>query len=165
MMKNIKNTNSGYAILEIVFYITLFAILSIAVIDAMITMTKSFKETTIQAELMQGGSILERISREIRQASSINSVTSNSLKLNTTESGIEKTVEFSLSGSDIRFLENDTFVDNLNTQNVIISGLTFTSVNTIKGAAVRISLMIRSNHDSLNRDEDFYNTVVLRGSY
>ncbi len=166
MIKNTKKTNAGYILLETIFYILLFAILSIAIINAMITMTKSFKETAIQAELMQSGNIMERISREIRQAYGINLISTSSLKLNTTDSvGTNKTIEFLLSGSDIRLLENDVFIGNLNTQNITVTGLTFTQVNTVKGTAVKISLTIKSNHDLQNRNESFYDTVVLRGGY
>jgi len=162
----IGKNNLGYALLETIFYVALFAILSIAVIDAMITMTKAFKETTIQAELMQGGNIMEKISREIRQAYNINSISTNSLKLDIMdEAGVNKTEEFSFSGSDIRFLENNIFTGNLNTQNIAVIGITFTRINTTKGAAVKITLTVKSNHDSLSRNENFYDTVVLRGDY
>ena len=162
----IKNWKGGYVLLETIFYILLFAILSIAVINAMITMTKSFKETTIQAELMQGENIMERISRETRGAYGIASISTNDMKLNTKDAlGVNKTVKFVLSGSDIRLLENDVFTGNLNTQNTSITGLTFTQITTIKGTAVKIFLTIKSNHDSQNRNENFYDTVVLRGDY
>jgi len=150
MIKNIGKNNKGYAILETIFYIALFAILSISVIDAMIIMTKAFKEVTIQTELMRNGNIMERISREIRQAHNINSINTTSLKLDTTDDvGADRTVEFSLSGSDIRFSENDVFMQ----------------INTAKGMAVKVILTVKSNRDSLNRNESFYNTIVLRGSY
>ncbi|MEK7572330.1 MAG: type II secretion system protein [Patescibacteria group bacterium] len=162
----IKKMNSGYTLLETVFYISLFAILSITVINAMITMTKAFKETIIQVELMQGGNAMERMSREIRQAYGINSISTNNLKLNTTDDvGTNKTAEFSFSGSDIRFLENDVFTGNLNTQNITVVNLAFTQIDTAKGVAVKIFLTVKSNHDSLNRNQDFYDTVALRGIY
>ncbi|MCX6751155.1 MAG: hypothetical protein NT161_00055 [Candidatus Nomurabacteria bacterium] len=162
----IKNWKGGYALLETIFYILLFAILSIAVINAMITMTKSFKETTIQAELMQGENIMERISRETRGAYGIASISTSDLKLNTKDAlGVNKTVEFVLSGSDIRLLESDVFTGNLNTQNISITALTFTQITTTKGTAVKIFLTVVSDQDSQNRDEDYYDTVVLRGDY
>ncbi len=162
----IKNQRGGYVLLETIFYIALFAILSIAVIDALATMTKSFKETTIQAELMQGGDIMERISREIRQASSVNSISTNDLKLSSVSSvGVNKTIEFLLSGSDIQLLENGSFVANLNTQNLTVVSLTFTQINTVKGVAVKVFLRVMSKHDTSEREQDFYDTVVLRGSY
>ena len=162
----IKNWRGGYVLLETIFYIALFAILSIAVIDALATMTKSFKETTIQAELMQGGDIMERISREIRQASSVNSISINDLKLSSVSSiGVNKTIEFLLSGSDIQLLENGSFVANLNTQNLTVVSLTFAQINTVKGVAVKVFLRVMSKHDTFERNQDFYDTVVLRGSY
>lgn len=165
ILNKFKN-NKGYAMLEILFYIALFAILSIAVIDAMITMTKSFKETTVHKELMQGGNIMEKITREIRQASGINSISADSLKINSTNiDETSKTVEFSLSGTDVRFLENDIFIGNLNTTNVSVLALSFTQINTTKGTAIKIFLTVKSNHDLQNREESFYDTIVLRGGY
>jgi len=173
MNRNTTKNNSacpakgeGYAILETLFYISLFAIFSITIINSMIMMTKAFKETTIQAELAQGGNILERISREIRNAYGINALAANSLKLNTTdEAGANKTVEFSLSASNARLLENDVFTGNMNTQNISVVDLSFTQLTTANGLAVKMFLSVRSNRDLQNRTANFYDTVVLRGSY
>ena len=175
-MENIKKTNKvypvklqrsrGYVLLETIFYIILFVILSVAVIDAMITMTRALKETAIQAELMQGGNVMERISREIRGAYGINSISASDLKLNTKDSnGVNKTVEFLLSSSNVKFLENGGFTGNLNTSDIVITALTFTQINTTKGIAIKIFLTIKSNHDIQNRTENFYDTIVLRGDY
>ncbi len=166
MIKNFKKTNSGYTLLEIIFYTIFFAAISIAVINTMITMTRAFKETTVQAELLQGGNIMERMSREIKQANNINLITMNDLKLNTTDTeGANKIVEFSFSDPNIRLLENDVFIGNLNTQNITVINLAFTQIDTAKGSAVKMLLTVKSNRDSQNRTESFYNTIVLRGNY
>ncbi len=165
-MKNFKKKNKGYVLLETIFYIVLFAMLSISVIDALLTMTKSFKETTIQAELMQGGNIMERLSREIKQAYGVNTINVNDLKLNTTDTnGTKKTIEFLLSGSDIVLKDNDVFTGNLNGENIKVTNLTFTQINTAKSKGIKIFLTVSSNDDMQNRTEDFYDTVVLRGNY
>jgi len=156
--KMIIKKNYGYAILELLFYIAFFVTLSLVVIDAMITMARAFKETSIQAELAQSGTIMERMSREIRESSSIVSISSTDLKLNA--------VEFKLSGSDIQLLENDILIGNLNTPNIAVTALTFTEIITAKGKAVRILLTLKSGNDTFSsRSVDFYNTVALRGSY
>ena len=104
----IQNYKHGYAILELLFYIVLFSILSLAVINAMIVMTRSFRETAIHRELVQSGNIMERITREMRASLSISSISASDLKLNTKDNaGADKTVRFVLSGSDIQFFEND----------------------------------------------------------
>ena len=156
-MIKINKQKNGYAVLELLFYIAFFTVLSSVVINAMITMTRSFKETTIQAELVQSGNIIERMSREIRQASDITSISSTDLKLNA--------VEFKLSGSDIQLFENDIFVGNLNTPNIIVTALAFTQITTAKGKAVKIELTLKSANDTSDNTKDFYDTIVLRGNY
>ncbi len=163
----IKNKKeSGYTVLELIFYISFFVTLSVVVINAMIIMTRAFRETTLQAELLQSGSIMERMSREVKQAYGISSISATDLKLNTKDSnGADKTVEFLLSGTDIRLLENSTLIGNLNTPNIVVTALSFTQVTGTVSKAVKIILSVRSNNDSLSRTIDFYDTIVLRGSY
>jgi len=161
-----NQSQQGYAILELLFYIVLFSILSLLVINAIITMTRSFREIAIQAELARGGLMVERISREIREAYSINSIGANNLKLNTKDdAGANKTVEFLLVDSNIELLENDVLTGNLNTPNIIVTGLSFTQITTAQGKAVKMSFTVQSKNDVANRSVDFYNTIVLRGSY
>ena len=161
-----KNKNHGSTILETLFYVTFVAVLSIVVINAMITMTKAFKETSVQRELIESSTIMEKISREIKQSYSINTISASDLKLNTKDdAGANKTVEFLLSGSNIQYLENDALTGNLNTANISVSNLSFTEITTTAGKAVKISFTLSSIHDSLSRTYDFYDTSVLRGGY
>lgn len=168
-MKNFKinkNKNEGYALIELLFYISIFAILVLVVINSMIVMTKSFRETTIHAQFISTGSIIERISREIRQANGINSISASNLTLNSTdEGGVPKTIQITLSGSNINFLENGVSTGNLNSSNIAVSSLVFTEITTATGKAVKVFLTINSTQDPLSRNIDFYNTVVLRGDY
>ena len=170
LMKNRSHLNHrvarGYALVELLFYIILFSILSLLVIDSIITMARAFKETTIQTELAESSAVMERISREIRGAYDINTIATSDLKLNTKDdAGVNKTVEFLLSGSDVQLLENSVLTGNLNTPNLTISDLIFTQVTTTAGKAIKVSFIVRSNNDVQSRPVDFYNTVVLRGSY
>src|SRR3989338_11636378 len=70
----------GYAILELLFYVVFFSILSLVVINAMITMARVFRETAVYAELVQSGVIMERIGREIRTSYDISSISSSDLR-------------------------------------------------------------------------------------
>lgn len=161
-----KNKKSGYAVLELVFYIALFAILSIVVINSLVTLTKSLRETKVEREVSQGGVLMERISREIRAADSINTITSSSLKLNTTnESEVNKTIQFTLSSGSILLYEDDVLSGYLNSSNITITGLSFIEITTSHGKAIKVDLSLRSNNDKDARVETFYNTVILRGAY
>ena len=165
MIKIIKK-KQGYAILELLFYVVFFSILSLVVINAMITMARVFRETAVYGELGQNGVIVERIVREIRQSYDINSISASDLVLNSTDAvGANKTVRFLLSGTNLQFFENAIFIGNLNTPNIIVTGLTFTQITTVKSKAVKVALSFRSSNDKLNRVQNFYDTIVLRGGY
>jgi len=158
--------NKGYTLIEILFYISIFAIFSIVVINSMITMTRSFKETAIQAELKQGEDILKKIAQEIRSAYRIDEISASALEIETLdEDGDERDVDFLLFGTDVRFLERDIFIGNLNSPNLEVTGLSFTEVETINSAAIKISVSVKSKRDTQNRVVNFYDTVILRGSY
>ncbi len=161
-----KIKTGGYTLVEMIFYIALFCILTIAVINSLITMTRSFRETSVQADLVQSSGIIERISRETRQAYGVNSISSSDLKLDTTDdAGVNKTVRFVLSGTDVQFYENDILTGNLNTTNIQVTALSFTQITTTKGKAIKMTLSVKSTRDSLSRVETYYDTVSLRGSY
>lgn len=157
---------NGYAILELLFYISFFVVLSLVVINALITMAGAFRETTIYAELTQSGNIMERMGREIRGATGINSITATDLVLSTKDNnGANKTEEFLLSGTNLQFLENGILTGNLNPANIAIVSLGFSEITTTQGKAIKISLVVKSVDDALSRTQNFYDTIVLRGSY
>ena len=163
--KNIK-MNKGISIIETLFYLVLFVMLSIVVINAMLTMMRSFKTTAIQRELSQSGTIMEAMSREIKKAVSINLITATDLVVNTKDdSGNSKLVEFVLSGTDLLYKENSTLTGNLNSANISVSNLTFTQINTAKSQAVKIVFSVQAKEDQTNHLEKYYDTVVLRGGY
>ena len=161
-MMKINKKNYGYAVLELLFYIAFFSVLSSLVINAMITMARSFKETTIQAELVQSGNIMERMSREIRQASGIVSISATDLVLDV---GASKTMEFKFISPNIQLWDNGSDIGNLNSPNIVVTNITFTQIDTAKGKAVKIVLTLKSANDSSGNTQDFYDTIVLRGSY
>jgi hypothetical protein len=161
-----KNKIGGYAILETLFYISFFAVFSIVVIQAMLTMVRSFKETSIHADLARAGGMMERMSREVKQAYDISSISGTDLILNTTDaSGTNKTIQFQLTGNNIRLLDNGVFIANLNSANLVVTNLSFAQITTTKGKAVKISFTAYSTRDTASRPETFYNTVALRGIY
>jgi len=166
-MKNkIRKTKGGYTLIEILFYIALFSVLTLAIINSFITMTKAFKEISIQSDLVQSSLVIERMSREIRQAYGINSIATSDLKLNTKdEADNNKTVRFVLSGTNIQLYENDVLTGNLNTPNIQAVDLSFAQITTVNGNAIKVSLSVKSGRDTTNRVENFYNTVLLRGDY
>lgn len=156
----------GFTLLEMVFYVALFSLVSLILVQAVITMVASFRETQITADINQTNQVLERVSREIRQAESINTISASSLKLDTTDSsGNAATMTFTLSGTNLELRENDVLIGNLNSTNLKITTLAFTQITTGHSSAVRITMTVASNRYGSVRTANFYDTLVLRGSY
>ncbi len=164
----IQKLNKGFSLIEVVFYVSIFLILSIVTIDALIVITKSFKTTKVNIELAQGGTILEKIAREIKQAESVTLVSSSDISINTfDEDGNAKNIRYLLSGSNLAVYENGsgTSSGNLNPSNIKINSISFTDLNTTLSNAIRISITIGSNHFNSTKEANYYTTVVLRGGY
>jgi len=161
-----RNNQSGYSLVELIFYISIFALLAIALINALIVMTNSFRAVSVQAELIQSSNILEKVSREVRSAKSISTLSASDLTINTKdEFGGDKTIRFMLSGTDIQLLENGSFVGNLNSPSIVVTSLDFSQVTTSKGEGVKVSITLHSTNDRDIKSISFYNTIILRGSY
>lgn len=167
MNSKILKNNRGYTLVEMLFYIVLFSMLSILVINSIIVMMQSFKEIRIQSEISEGSNIMERISREIKQAYQINNLDNpNDLRLDIKfDEDTTKIVEFYFTDSDVELKEDGTYIGDLNSPDIKIIDLTFTQISTSKGKAIKVFLTIMSNNDTKEREYYFYNTLVLRGNY
>lgn len=159
------NTNQGYTLIEMVFYTGIFSVLILAIISSFVTITRVFRQSSIQTDLFESFSVLVRMSGEIRQAYDIASLNPTSLTLNTQdEAGANITISFALSGESVTLSKNGSPVGNLNSPNLQITDLSFSQITTAENKAVKISLTTKSAKDA-SRTENFYNTVVLRGGY
>lgn len=165
-MSILHKKNRGFSLVEMLFYISLFAIVSLILVKATITMISAFRDTQVTADINQSNQVLERMAREIRQANSVNTISSTSLKLNSEDSsGTAKTVTFTLNGTNLELRENDVLTGNLNPTNMGITSLSFTQITTAHSSAIRILMTVKSNRYNSTRTEDFSDTLVMRGSY
>lgn len=166
IFKNRKKLVSGYTLIEVLFYVVLFALLSIVLLDSLISMTGLFMKTITNRDIVQGATIMENISRELKQANNF-SFASNILTVNTEDdAGVSKTIIYTFSNSNIG-IEGTLYGDlgNLNSPNISVTSFSVSTINTLKSKAAKINLTIGSNRDSESQTENFQNTVVLRGSY
>jgi len=165
MIFNLKKTNQGFSLLEIVFYISLFAIIAILVINSLIVMMNSFREIKINNDLFTGAIIVEKISREIKQADSFSLTNLSTLNLSTSLGGVNKQIVFSLNNDNqIEYYEDGVLIGYLNHNNLLVQSLVFNVINTNHGLALhfKISAISKAN---LNKTINFQNTLKLRGTY
>lgn len=165
-----QNQN-GFSVAEIIIYLAIFTMVSILVINSFITITKSFSITHTNRDLLESGiTSMERISREIRQASSIDLIESDLsggvLQLNSTDKDNNPIIiKFSKESLILNLYQDDILSGNLLGQNIEIDNLIFRRIVTTESEAIKIEMTIHDTNSKTNKSANFYNTIILRGGY
>jgi len=153
----------GYTLIEMVIYISLLAILVIAVVFVLLGIVRSYDRLNTELELQSNlASSLEAISREIQQSDLVNETSStfdaNPGVLYLDNGGIVSEIE--LSGGDITLTRDSVLVGSLNTDDIEVTNLTFRYLNGFFSDAIKVEMTIEADGRTVNG----YSTVVLRGS-
>ncbi len=164
MIFNKHKNESGFSLVESIIYISLFVMLSTLLIDSLVIMSKVYKETRANGDLLNSAqSTIERMTRDIRSAKSLTMASTSSVLNLTTADGYSE--QFSLSSGAIQLFENGTLSGNLTNSNVSVSSLVFRNILTSNSKAVRLEITMNSLRSYSNKTITIYDTVVLRGSY
>lgn len=169
----IKNSKSGYSIVEILIYIAVFTVLTTVVMNAFIVLTSFYAQNRTHHDLLENGnSVMERMSREIRNADSIRTSTSTfgtSPGVLDLENYVDVTtstyVKFSTTNGELNLSVNNTNLGNLLSSNVQVTSLVFRKITTTNSTAVKIEMTLRDTKDQTSLAENFYDTIILRGGY
>lgn len=161
---------------ETIFYLVFLVVLLGVLVALVVSLAKTYQ--TVQASKnLESSAVfsLERMTRDIRNASSVNEAqsalatsTAGVLTLNTTDiSGNPQTIKFYLATSTgvIRVDSNGTYVGPLTLSGVKATKLEFRLATSTNSQAVKIVLGLKSVVGGASTTDNFYTTVVLRGSY
>lgn len=166
------NKKAGFTLMEMLIYVTIFVMIAGVVITSFVVVLGTFSNSQTNRDLQESGSTaMERITREIRQANTVNpsstlGVTPGSLELATTDSvGAAATVRFVFENNAINMYKNGALADNLIGQNVVPTSLIFRKISTSNGTAVKIEMVLKDNRGKDHRTINYYDTVILRGAY
>jgi type II secretory pathway pseudopilin PulG len=167
--KTQKIKTSGYTLLETVAYVAIFIIILVSVLDMLVVLSKSFSRVRAYNQVrVSGMNAMERVSREIRTASSRDTgSTSDDLIINTTdEVGAAKTVEFywDSTAKSINLVDNGIAKGALNGSSTEITTLVFYNASSSKSEVIKIEMTARSKKLT-DISAKFYDTIVMRGGY
>ncbi len=168
-----KYKKNGYTLAEMIVYLSIFTVMSIAVINSLIVVMNSFNTTRTNRDLLESASSsIERMSREIRQAKSIDTTNSSLdtdpgvLQLNSTDSSGNSTlIKFSTSNGALNLYQGGVLTGNLLGQNITVTSLVFRRINTTVGEAVKIEMTLEDTASKDQKTSNFYDTIILRGEY
>lgn len=166
-MKTINK--NGYSLVEILIYLAIFTAVSILVINSFLIILSSSNQTNMNRKILESGTYsMERISREIRQATSIDTVNSTAsiLVLNSHGSnGSAVVVKFSNENGTLKIYQNNISAGNLLGNHLSLTNLIFRRIVTTQGEAVKIEMSLTYSDGKNTKTENFYDTIILRAIY
>ena len=159
---------SAFTLIEMLIYVSLMALISLIVAQSVVIVLKSNKDAFAEINIRNSGySAMEGMLREIYLSESIDQVSSGILQMK--QNNGTDIVKFATSSNSVLYFYKGTItpilIGPLTSKNVSVRNLIFTKINTGKSFAVRIQMELQTNVNNQAKNEWFYGTAILRGSY
>ena len=160
----------GYSLVEMVIYIAILSIVSILVINTVLSFTKGYRDV-MALRMIDHSSIdvMERMTRDIRSATQIdngNSVFGTNpgvLVLVSTVNGVSTVTKFYLEKGIIKLDINGSYFGPLTLSNTTVNSLVFTKLDSGISSAVKIDMTVSSTAGGVTKTKTYHSTIVLRG--
>ncbi|MBI5816966.1 MAG: type II secretion system protein [Candidatus Yonathbacteria bacterium] len=167
-----SQSERGFTLIEMVVYAAVLGVLTVVAINSMLIMTQAYASLRASRDLNASATaVLERMTREIRTAtgidpSSVTGTNPSDLVLNTKDAGgAATTVEFYVQNGLINVKEGGVAKGALMTSSTQATNFVVRTMSGTNSKAVKIELTITATRGTKSKTRNFYNTVVLRGTY
>ena len=165
--------NTGFTLIEMIVYVVILGIIAVLAVNSAFEMTKAYVNLRVSRDMNASATaVLERITREIRGAYDIDAAQSTfganpgRLMLNTKDAlGADTTVEFYIENGLIKVKEGGVAKGALMTSSTQASSFIVRSLSNANSKAIKIDLTVAATRGNVSKTRNFYNTIVLRGSY
>ncbi len=169
----ILRKNSGFSLVEMLVYVSILSAVLILFVNSLLAINRSYAVVRAEMTLDRGAiGSMERITREIRDATSIDlaqsvfGVNPSILVLNILDAvGNTSKTTFSLIGQTLHISKDGVDQGILLPPNITISKLTFYSLDSGSSKAIKIEIRLSDKEFGVTRTASYYSTVILRGSY
>ncbi len=158
----------GYTTTELLVYLTLFVVLSFAVVQTIVVLARSYGTIRTNASVTTGAQdMLERVVREIRASAAFDEAGSvfNSSPGKLLVRNAATSTEFSLVAGAISMKENGVIVGQLSSQNLVVDSLVFRKASSTKSVSVQVQFSLYDARAASSTRQTFFGTGLLRGGY
>jgi type II secretory pathway pseudopilin PulG len=169
LIKNYSRENKrsqGFTYIELILYIAILTIIMSSLIPfAWNIIEGGAKNTTEQEVFANARYISERIKYEIRNASGINSVSTNQISLSSADSASNPTI-ISLSSGNVMIQKGAGSAVALNSSDTTISSLTFTNYTSAdnKTKNIQFTFTLTDNYTNAGVRQEYNATTSVEGS-
>lgn len=172
-MLPIYKKNKGETLVEMLVYVGLATLLLLVIIQTALSISKTSKRSRSFSDINSAAvSAFSRFSRDIRRATSIDTVqstlgaSSGKLALNMRKSdGTSDSLIFYLSDAKVKINQNGVYMGDITQDNLAVSNLTFRKFSVASTTAIRVEMTLAPEASTTVPALNFYGTYVLRGSY
>jgi len=172
-MLPIFNKQKGNTLTEMLVYTGLVTLLLLVIIQTAFAISKTSKRSRSFLDINSAAvSAFSRFSRDIRRATSIDTVqstlgaSSGKIVLNMKKSdGTNDVLTFYLSDAKVKISQNGAYVGDITPDNLAVSNLTFRKFSVASTTAIRVEMTLAPEASTTVPALNFYGTYVLRGSY
>ena len=168
-----KGMKRGSSLTETIIYISILTIVFVIFMRSTLSLVGSYAQLKAIRDLDTAALVsMERITREIRAASTIDAVQSvlnsnpGKIVINQIDSSGNTTqVGFSVVGSGLDITIGGVDKGNLLPGNVSVTNLQFGQINTSNSSAINVDLTLIDSRGKIITGEKYHSTVIMRGSY
>jgi prepilin-type N-terminal cleavage/methylation domain-containing protein len=154
----------GFSLFEMLIYISILSIIFLVVVNTTLSFTSSYRTlSALRSADHAAIDSFELMTRDIRSATTIGSITSGSVYITATENGNSTTTQFYLSNGAVQMNVNGAYYGPLSASNANVTSLTFTQMSTTSASAIKIDMTVQGISGSVTETKNFHSTVVLRG--
>lgn len=163
-----NTTQRGYSLIELLIYIALFTVLSLVLIRSLITVMRTYATAHAYRTVQHTGTlIMDRVTREIRDATSISASSvyganpGTLILTGTDDANNPHTVTFGVTSNKVRITDTTGTTGDLSSSDVTVTSLVFRQITTTVGSGVKIELTLQTA-SGYQTSASFYQTVLLR---
>lgn len=170
-----RQRTSGFTLLETIVYMAILVVLLGVIVNAVLLLTTHYRAVRNTREMEDSAiASFDKMTRDIRDAngfvasSTVLNVANGSLTLINRDSstGSATTTEFYVEDDRLLIKENGVVIGPLTKQSVKVTALIFRRIDTQSSTAFKIEMSMQSDQAAPNViSNNFYTTVVMRGSY
>lgn len=164
--KLIENSESGFTFIEAILYVSIVSILLTTLIPFAWNVIEGGSQSAVQQEVSSNARyISERIKYEIRNSLGINSVSSSQISLcETSGACATNPTIITFSSPNVTIQNKGAAAVNMNSNDVIISGFTFTNNTSADNKTKNISFEFTASQAYSGSRQDFQSTTSLQSS-
>lgn len=166
--KKIGNSR-GYTLVEMIIYVALMSVISLLIVNTVLSFTKSYRNVlTLRTVESSALDTLERMSRDIRGATSIDTANSTLgtspgvLTLIQTTASVSTTTKYYVQSGVLKVDVNGTYVGPLTSRGSSVQSLTFTKIQNSVSSGVKVDLTITGSAGDTTRTKSYHTTVLLK---